>query len=141
MKIYGLLDCPLRGVGSKSEGTRAILTDAEGREYKLYRAGAFAVSDSFFLPYAGMNVTVSGTDEPRTGNFRVESILLEDGTEVVPEPPVLPEQPDLPEDFRLHEEESVHEATVESKAFTFRRLPSRMKKKLKMIKKFRQVKF
>ena len=35
--IHGILECPLLNLGSKSEGRRAILTDDEGKKYKLYR--------------------------------------------------------------------------------------------------------
>lgn len=39
--IHGILECPLLNLGSKSEGRRAILTDDEGKKYKLYRAGYY----------------------------------------------------------------------------------------------------
>ena len=42
--IHGILECPLLDLGSKSEGRRAILTDDEGKKYKLYRAGILPVS-------------------------------------------------------------------------------------------------
>ena len=49
--IHGILECPLLNLGSKSEGRRAILTDDEGKKYKLYRAGILPAGDPFFIPY------------------------------------------------------------------------------------------
>ena len=43
--IHGILECPLLNLGSKSEGRRAILTDDEGKKYKLYRAGILPAGD------------------------------------------------------------------------------------------------
>ena len=48
--IHGILECPLLNLGSKSEGRRAILTDDEGKKYKLYRAGILPAGDPFFIP-------------------------------------------------------------------------------------------
>ena len=88
--IHGILECPLLNLGSKSEGRRAILTDDEGKKYKLYRAGILPAGDPFFIPYDGMHIGVSGHAEEETGSFLVTSILLDDGTEVFPQPTEIP---------------------------------------------------
>ena len=75
--IHGILECPLLDHGSKSEGRRAILTDDDGKKYKLYRAGILPYGDPFFIPYDGMHIGVT-------------SLLLEDGTEVFPQTPEIP---------------------------------------------------
>lgn len=67
---------------SKSEGYRACLTDMEGKIYKLYRAGRLAYMDEFFLPFDGKELRLSGTYEEVTDDFLVESVILEDGTEI-----------------------------------------------------------
>ncbi len=85
MRIFGLLDCPLLDKGSKSEGLRAVLTDEDGKRYKLYRANTLPISDPFFITYSGRKIGISGENEERTGNFLVHSIILEDGTEIFPE--------------------------------------------------------
>ncbi len=76
--INGILECPLMDVGSKSEGKRAILTDDLGNTYQLYRSGVYPVNDEYFYQFIGMKVIVTGIDEPRTGNFLVESITAEE---------------------------------------------------------------
>ena len=88
--IHGILECPLLDHGSKSEGRRAILTDDDGKKYKLYRAGILPYGDPFFIPYDGMPIGVTGSLEEETGNFLVTSLLLEDGTEVFPQTPEIP---------------------------------------------------
>ena len=88
--IHGILECPLLNLGSKSEGRRAILTDDEGKKYKLYRAGILPAGDPFFIPYDGIHIGVSGNAEEETGSFLVTSILLDDGTEVFPQPTEIP---------------------------------------------------
>ncbi len=125
MTVYGLLECPLSDIGSKSEGRRAVLTDDEGRQYSLYRADVMPGSDPFFLQYEGRRIGVSGTDEPRTGDFLVESILLEDGTEVFPEPLVEEGLEDFPDGFVLPVPEASKNETVRS-----RKLSPRMRKVL-----------
>ncbi len=80
--VYGIIEMPLMDEGSKSEGPRAVLTDDEGKRYFLYRAGTLSSDDPFFKDYVGMRVGVVGEDEPDTGNFCVNKIILEDGTEV-----------------------------------------------------------
>ncbi len=133
MTVYGLLECPLTGVGSKSEGRRPVLTDDEGRKYKLYRAGVLPVSDKFFDQFEGQRIGVTGRDEPRTGNFLVESVLMEDGAEILPEPPELPDFPALPDDFDLSEPVEAKEASAERHPLDVKacRLSPRMKKILK----------
>lgn len=81
MTINGILECPLLDVGSKSEGRRAILTDSEGNTYKLYRPEVHPVDDEYFYRFIGMQITVTGKHEPRTGNFLVESITQQENTE------------------------------------------------------------
>lgn len=88
--IHGILECPLLDVGSKSEGRKAILTGTDGKKYKLYRAGILPAGDPFFIPYDGMHVEIRGTEEEGTGNFLVTSILLDDGTEIYPQPMEFP---------------------------------------------------
>ena len=88
--IHGILECPLLNLGSKSEGRRAIWTDDEGKKYKLYRAGILPAGDPFFIPYDGIHIGVSGNAEEETGSFLVTSILLDDGTEVFPQPTEIP---------------------------------------------------
>ena len=88
--IHGILECPLLNLGSKSEGRRAILTDDEGKKYKLYRAWILPAGDPLFIPYDGMHIGVSGNAEEETGSFLVTSILLDDGTEVFPQPTEIP---------------------------------------------------
>lgn len=72
--IHGILECPLLDHGSKSEGRRAILTDDDGKKYKLYRAGILPYGDPFFIPYDGMHIGVTGSLEEETGNFLVTSL-------------------------------------------------------------------
>ncbi|MEI3422169.1 MAG: hypothetical protein V8R91_14605 [Butyricimonas faecihominis] len=67
--IHGILECPLLNLGSKSEGRRAILTDDEGKKYKLYRAGILPAGDPFFIPYDGMHIGVSGSRRKKQGAF------------------------------------------------------------------------
>ena len=72
--IHGILECPLLDAGSKSEGRKAILTDDDGKKYKLYRAGMLPAGDPFFIPYDGMHVGIRGNEEEETGRFLVTSI-------------------------------------------------------------------
>ena len=88
--IHGILECPLLDAGSKSEGRKAILTDDDGKKYKLYRAGILSAGDPFFIPYDGMHVKICGNEEEETGSFLVTSILLDDGTEIFPQPVEFP---------------------------------------------------
>ncbi len=88
--IHGILECPLLDAGSKSEGRKAILTGDDGKKYKLYRAGMLPAGDPFFIPYDGMHVGIRGNEEEETGSFLVTSILLDDGTEVIPQPVEFP---------------------------------------------------
>ncbi len=85
MVIYGLLECPLMDVASKSEGRKAILTDDAGKKYKLYRKDVLPPFDEFFIPYSNQRIGVNGNDERSTGSFLVQSILLEDGKEIFPQ--------------------------------------------------------
>ena len=84
MVIYGFLECPQVDIGSKSDGRIAILTDSFGKKYKLYRKDVLPSFDKFFIPYANQRIGVNGNEEPETGSYLVNSILLEDGTEVFP---------------------------------------------------------
>lgn len=58
--IHGILECPLLDHGSKSEGRRAILTDDDGKKYKLYRAGILPSGDRFLSIMTGC---ISGLPE------------------------------------------------------------------------------
>jgi len=49
----------LENVGSKSEGMQAYLQTENGT-YILYRKGFLSINDSFFKPFNGKNVSVSG---------------------------------------------------------------------------------
>lgn len=102
--IHGIIACRLQNVGSKSEGVTPFLVGDDGKTYKLYRAGILPLSDPFFPLYDGMQVGVSGNVEEATGNLCVSSLLLEDGTEVIP-PVVEPLVIDKPIDFTLLPEE------------------------------------
>ncbi len=81
MTIYGILQCPILDEGSKSEGRRAILTDEQGNTYKLYRPEAYPVNDEYFYQFIGKPVIVTGDLERRTGNFKVESISIDESVQ------------------------------------------------------------
>lgn len=68
----GTLELRTKNVGSKSEGRYAILLTDEGTEFTLYRAGNMPMDDSYFAPYDGTPVVVTGVEEERY--FRVEEI-------------------------------------------------------------------
>lgn len=82
MIIQGTISYRMSDSGSKSEGFRAYLTDAEGRTYSLYRAGHLPYGDEFFQPFDGMELRLSGTYEEATDDFLVKFLILEDGTEI-----------------------------------------------------------
>ena len=82
MTIYGTITYRLSDPGSKSEGYRAFLTDSGGKTYRLYRAGRLPYGDPFFQPLDGMEAEVVGTFEEDTGYFLVETIILDDGSEL-----------------------------------------------------------
>lgn len=83
--IYGIMEYKLRNKGSKSQGMAAILKTKDGKEYLLYRADYLPYNDSFFSAFNGKEIGVNGTAEDVTGFFCVNSILSEDGTEIVPD--------------------------------------------------------
>ena len=81
--IYGILNYKLMNVGSRSEGDMAILTCDGGKEYALYRLDSYPIDDAFFQAYHQQRIGIKGNIEENTGYICVESILLDDGTEVV----------------------------------------------------------
>lgn len=86
-KVSGMITRRLTAVGSKSEGNKAILCGDDGCEYTLYRKDMMSIDDPFFAPYDNRHVTVKGRVEQsreHTG-ICVDSLLLDDGTELVPQ--------------------------------------------------------
>lgn len=75
--IRGKIQCRTFNAGSKSEGMRAVLTDSDGNEYMLYRAGVYPVNDKYFLDMDGMDVSVTGEKED-SGDFCVSSAVPAD---------------------------------------------------------------
>lgn len=77
----------LTAVGSKSEGNKAILCGDDGCEYTLYRKDMMSIDDPFFVPYDNRHVTVKGRVEQSREytSICVDSLLLDDGTELVPQ--------------------------------------------------------
>ena len=95
---YGLLSLRLCNSGSKSEGTYALLTLEDGKEYVLYRKGTYPSDDAFFSPYDAQHLGVRGEVEAEGNNLLVEALILPDGTEICP-----------PENLNLESREIIYE--------------------------------
>lgn len=67
--IHGILECPLLNLGSKSEGRRAILTDDEGKKYKLYRPGYYPPVTRFLSLTMECISEFPGTQRKKQGVF------------------------------------------------------------------------
>lgn len=92
---HGLLSLRLCYSESKSEGTYAVLTLDEGKEFVLYRKDTFPADDTFFTPYDAQRLGVRGEIEEEVGNLLVEALILPDGTEIYPPENIIEESKDI----------------------------------------------
>lgn len=83
-EIKGKISIVLQEAGSKSEGSVAILHTADGKAYTLYRDNSLPQDDPFFAPLNNQAVTVNGEIEEKTKYICINSILLSDGTLLLP---------------------------------------------------------
>lgn len=92
---YGLLSLRLCNIGSKSEGTYALLTLEDGKEYVLYRKNTYPADDAFFSPYDAQHLGVRGEVEAEGNNLLVEALILPDGTEICPPEKIIEESKEI----------------------------------------------
>ena len=74
--VTGILKWEFLNKDSKSEGRMALLTTANGEQYKLYRVDHLPVEDDFFAEYDQQQVEVEGQIETRTGYLCVSEIRV-----------------------------------------------------------------
>lgn len=72
--LFGIIEYSMQNIGTKSEGHSALLKCNDGKEYTLYRTNCMPVDDTFFAPYHGKKVYVTGSVEEQTEHFCVTSI-------------------------------------------------------------------
>lgn len=123
--ISGIVDLRLVSEGSKSEGRKAVLCSADGREYILYRADMLPINDAFFTSYDKQHLAVRGVVESSADKIYlcVSSLILDDGTELSSQPAT-----SIPSD-------SIFLCDgVEDVADSPKRIPRKLKKRLKISK-------
>lgn len=74
--------------GSKSDGAVAKLHTADGKAYTLYRENSLPQDDPFFGPLNEQDVIVNGNIEEENSHICVDSIILADGSRLLPPAPV-----------------------------------------------------
>ncbi|MBO5677343.1 MAG: hypothetical protein J6S02_04315 [Bacteroidaceae bacterium] len=92
---HGLLSLRLCNSDSKSEGTYAVLTLEDGKEYVLYRKDTYPADDTFFTPYDAQHLGVRGVIEAEGNNLLVEALILPDGTEICPPETIIEESKEI----------------------------------------------
>lgn len=120
-EVKGKISVILQDAGSKSEGSVAKLYTVDGGTYTLYCKDSLPQNDPFFKEFDGLEVAVNGVIEEENGYICVCSIILADGTELLP-PAVVPSARIV----FLDEPAPVSAATKSVK-----RLPRKLKKLLK----------
>ena len=115
----------LQDTGSKSQGAIAKLQTPEGKTYILYRENTLPQDDPYFEKLDNSEVTVIGDIEEANSYICVESIILADGTQLLP-PKAAPSTAIL-----FLDEPTAQPAATKS----FKRLPRKLKKQLKKQKK------
>lgn len=83
-EIKGKISVILQEAGSKSEGAVAQLHTADGKRYTLYRKDSLPQDDPFFGELDAQEVTVNGSIEEENRYICVDSIILADGTTLLP---------------------------------------------------------
>lgn len=120
-EIKGKISVTELNTGSKSDGAVAQLHTVEGKIYTLYRENSLPQDDPYFESLDNQEVTVNGSIEEENSYICVNSILLADGTLLLP-PATAPSA-----NIIFLDEPKQTSSVVK----TAKRLPRKLKKQLK----------